>query len=293
MVAAILVLALQLQPAPPQDRAKAIQTMNDAVDLVAKGDLRNGEAKLKDAAEADPSYGLVHYNLGLVQLRNHALADAKASFVVALEHSTGAEAVEMRYRVGATVLLMSEAAESRVDRRALTAEALEHLEAVTKTEPKRAQAQLRVAWCHERLDRPAQADVAYRRAIDADKRLSAAYVGLGLMYVDYGHHNVGIAVLDTNTTINPTSADAWLGLGNGQMAIDEPARAVDAYRKAKTVDPDLGEAYFRLGLAQAELRQRKESIESLEEFLRRAGDDVPDVWKVSANHTIARMQDVI
>lgn len=294
MVAAFFALVLLSASPVPEGRAEAIRTMNEGVDLVAGGQLGDADKKLREAIVLDPTYELAHFNLGILHRRQGKLADAKASFRDALDHSSGDASVEMRYRLGLVVLEMSEATGvSRKDRAAGLEEALGHFQAVAKAEPERALAHLRAAWCLERLDRPTDADHAYRHAIEHDPRLAAAYTGLGKMYIDYGHRNAGMAILELGTKVNDTDVEAWLGLGNGLLQLEKPAEAVEAYRKAKAIDPDRIEVLFRLGMSYAELRKRNEAVESLQAFLHRAGNDVPDWWKQAANNTIARMQDVI
>jgi tetratricopeptide (TPR) repeat protein len=294
MVAAILGLALFSAPPVPAHRAQAVRAMNEGVDLVVAGDLAAATIKLRDAIEIDPTYDIAHYNLGLLYRRQNKLADAKATFRDALDASSGPASIEMRYRLAEVVLEMSSAeGVSRPDRTATLREALAHFEAVTKAEPGRAAAHLRTAWCLERLDRPAEADSAYRRAIDADPRMAAAYVGLGQLAIAYGHHNLGMAILEVGAAVNDTDPDAWVGLGHGRMAAGDPAQAVKAYETAKALDPDRVEVLLRLGLAHAELNARKDAVTNLEAFLSRAGADVPAHWKQTANATIARMQDPI
>jgi tetratricopeptide (TPR) repeat protein len=294
MVAAIFALALLFASPVPAGRAEAIKAMNDGVDLVARGQLGDADEKLREAVVIDPTYELAHFNLGILHQRQGKLADARASFRDALDHSSGETSVEMRYRLGLVVLEMSEAEGlSRQDRAAGIEEALGHFQAVAKAEPERARAHLRAAWCLERLDRPTEADRSYRRAIEHDPRLAAAYTGLGNMYIAYGHANVGMAVLEVGTKVNDTDAEAWMGLGNGLSQLEKPAEAVEAYRKVKTIDPDRIEAVFRLGMSYADLRERKEAVENLRAFLMRADNDVPEAWKRAANATIARMQDTL
>ena len=146
---------------------------------------------------------------------------------------------------------------------------------------------------YEALDQPVQADGAFRKAIELNPSFSDSFVSLGNMYIDYGHANVGQAVLETGVKVNDKDAKMWNGLGRALLSLNKPQEAVDAFKKAKAIDPDMVDVLFGLGMAYAELRQRKDSVENLQAFLQRAGNDVPEDRKKAANNTIARMQDVI
>jgi tetratricopeptide (TPR) repeat protein len=102
-----------------------------------------------------------------------------------------------------------------------------------------------------------------------------------------------MAVLDTGTKVNDKDHRMWNGLGRAYLSLNEPQKAVDAFQKAKAIDPDMVDVLFGLGMAYAELRQREQAIENLNAFLQKAGGDVPEDKKKAANDTMARMQDVI
>jgi tetratricopeptide (TPR) repeat protein len=146
---------------------------------------------------------------------------------------------------------------------------------------------------YEKLDQPQSADVAYRKVIELRPDYSPAFVSLGNMYIDYGFANVAMAVLDTGTKINDKDARMWNGLGRAQLSLQKPAEAIDAFQKAKAIDPDMVDVLFGLGMAYAANRQRAEAVENLQAFITKAGGDVPEDKKKAANDTMARMQDVI
>ena len=280
--------------ADPSPRAKAMEAMNQAVKSARLGRTAEAERGLRDALAIDPELDMAWLNLGVLQQQRGRLDEAAAAFGKGMAVGQGRVLVELRFRL-AVVTLDGAAASgtSHEDRRAAQNEALLHFQAVAKAEPERARAFLGVARCSHALEAPVEADAAYRRAIELDPRLSEAYVGLGRLYGDYGFHEVAIAVLQANTKVNELDGGAWLGLGNGLMLKGRPEEAVEAYDKAKRIDPDVPEVLFRLGMAHAELRNRHEAVDALQGFLTRAGAEVPEAMKHAANNTIARMQDVI
>jgi cytochrome c-type biogenesis protein CcmH len=58
-----------------------------------------------------------------------------------------------------------------------------------------------------------------------------------------------VAELQTAVRQNPDSADAWMALGDAQMAADDPAGAVPSFRRASTLTPTRAEAWSALGEA--------------------------------------------
>ena len=100
-------------------------------------------------------------------------------------------------------------------------------------------------------------------------------------------------VLQTGAQINDKDARMWNGLGRAHFELGQFQEAIDAYSKAKAIDPDGVDALYGLGMAYAELNKRKEAKENLELFVSKAGQDTrPDLIK-AARDTVARMADVI
>ena len=290
----VLVLSLLSSAPTPSARKEAIIIMNEGVDLASQGDNAKAKAKLQAATKADPTYAYAWLNLGIVLQREGALTEAASAFESGVAHAEDAAKDELQYRLAITTYReASRPSGSRAERRKAIDNALKLLTEVTKASPKRSDAHLYRARCLEELDQPTEADLAYRAAIDADPGNVTALVELGNMYIDYGHPNVGLAVLEAATKAHATDAESWSALGRAYLSLEKPDDAVDAFKKAVTVDPEHLPRQYGLGMAYAEKRDRKMAIERLNEFLRLAGDDVPEMWKKAANNTIARMQDVI
>ncbi|HSI17189.1 MAG TPA: tetratricopeptide repeat protein, partial [Sphingomonas sp.] len=58
-----------------------------------------------------------------------------------------------------------------------------------------------------------------------------------------------VADLQTAVRQNPDNADAWIALGEAQMAADNPAAAVPSFRRAATLAPARAEGWSALGEA--------------------------------------------
>ncbi len=293
----VIALSLLVSAPTPSARREAIIIMNEGVDFASQGDNAKAKAKLQAATKADPTYAYAWLNLGIVLERDGDGAGAKAAFEAGLPHARDEAVTELQFRVAkATYETAVESTGSHAQQRQAVEQALELLGKVTKATPERSDAHLYRAFCHEHLDQPTEADAEYRAAIEADSGNVDAFVRLANLYIDYGHANAGIAVLDAATKTHATNVEAWSGLGRAYLALDKPQEAVDALKKAITIDPEHLRNQFALGMAYADLRDRKLAVERLEEFLRLADladDEVPESMKIGANQTIARMRDVL
>ncbi len=145
---------------------------------------------------------------------------------------------------------------------------------------------------HDALEDPDAADADFRRCIRLQPYYSRCFAELAFLYVDYGFDQEAIAVLEAGLKANDKDATMWSAAARAYLELREPQQAIDAYKKAKAIDPDMIEVLYGLGMAHAELRHRKEAVENLMAFIARAGADVPANRKRIANDTIARMQDV-
>ncbi|MCA9711144.1 MAG: tetratricopeptide repeat protein, partial [Myxococcales bacterium] len=264
-----LVFALLLV-VPLSPRNQAISVMNDGVAQAREGSVEAAEKALRQATVLDPRLAHAWLNLGHLLRKQGRLADAAAAFSSGVEVAESELAAELHHQLGVTLRHQAQAEGlSHEERTTQTRAALEHLRAAANAQPWRAEAHLELGRCHDALDEPAQADRAYRLAIDADPTLTAAYGALGLLYIDYGFDGAGLAVLEASVKINDTSAEAWVDLARAKSKIDRPAEATQAFLKARDIDPDRLDVYYGLGMARAELRDRKGAVEALQHFVMR------------------------
>jgi len=268
--------------------------MNEGVEQALRDELDTAEDTIQRALKLDPSVGEAWLNLGLLHLRQGRTKDAATAFRSGLEVSEGALAQEHRFRLAHIELGRARDPSLSYDQQqSTTRKILEELRTVVEARPLHASAWHDLAQCHEFLGQLSEADAAYRRAIEIDPTSSDPFVGLAMMYLDFGYANVAMAVLEVNARVNRYDAMAWLGLGQAHMRVDNYEQAIDALKKARAIDPDLVEVLYVLGMAHAELHHRERAIEVLLVFLARADEDVPEWRRKTANNTIARMQDVL
>jgi tetratricopeptide (TPR) repeat protein len=297
LAAAILVPALFAAPAcnlQSSARVDSIYRMNEGIKQLQKNNLSGAEKAMKEAIQMDPTHASAHANLGKLYRKEGKLADAEKAFQDAINNMGDKPDASYYFDMGmCQVGQAEEKGVSNTERNAKYTDAIAAFQEATKINANHYKAHYRIGYLYEKLDDPQKADQAYRQAINVNGAYSPAIVALGNMYIDYGHSNVAMAVLDTGTKVNDTDAQMWNGLGRAHLALNQPTEAVEAFKKAKAIDPEMPDVLFGLGMAYAELRQKNEAAENLEAFLKKAGQDVPEDLQKAANDTLARMQDVI
>lgn len=277
----------------PSARARAIERMNEGVTLARRSKAWDAERALREATSIDPSLPHAWLNLGHLLLRAQRSEEAAEAFRRGLGVATGELKAELHLQLGLVLLDVARVEPDRHERAEAMRVALGHLQVATEHGAGFASTYVEIGRAHEALDQLAQADAAYRRALEVDPSHAPAFVALGKLYVDCGYGGIGIDVLALGAKYNDGDARAWRGLGEGLAQLDEHRKAINAFERARRLDPHDVELLFALGISYAELHERQAAIERLQQFLMLAGPEVPAAMVQIANHAIARMQDVI
>ncbi len=277
-----------------RNRVQAINRMNEGIQLFDKNNTAGAEKALQEAIQLDPTYDAAYHNLGQVYKKQNKLVDAEKAFQGAIDNMKSEPNAEFFFDLGAVQAAQGDAdGVAANERETKFRAAINSFQEALKLDPKKYKAHFRTGNLHEKLDEPEKADVAYRKTIEIKPSYSPAFVSLSNMYIDYGFANVAMVVLQTGAQINDKDARMWNGLGRAYFELGQFPEAVDAYSKAKAIDPDGVDALYGLGMAYAELRKRKDARENLELFISKAGQDTrPDLIK-AARDTVARLADPI
>jgi tetratricopeptide (TPR) repeat protein len=297
LLGALLAVTLLLPACNLQSAARvdSIRRLNEGIGQMKKNNVAGAEKALKEAIQLDPAHAVAHATLGKLYRKNGKWADAEKAFKDAMASMGEQPDAEYAYELGLVqVAQADEKGMSTQQKEAKYREAIASFQEAIKVNPQQYKAHYRAGTLFEKLDEPVQADQAYRKAIEINAKYSPAFVALGNMYIDYGHSNIAMVVLDAGAKINESDAQMWNGLGRAYTALNKPKEAVDAFKKATALDPEAPDSLYGLGMAYAELRQKKEAQETLEKFLQRAGGgNVPQDTVKAAQDTLQRMQDVL
>jgi tetratricopeptide (TPR) repeat protein len=292
-LSAVLLTAAFLLPAcnlTSQARVESIKQMNEGIQQLNKNNMSGAERALQESIKTDPTHAEAYLNLGKLYRKENKLVDAEKAFRGAIENMGEKPRGDYWFELGSVQVTQSnEPGTSRAEQETMWREAIKSFSEAIGIDPNLYKAHYHVGVLHEKLDEPEQADVAFRKCIELNGKYSPCFVALGNMYIDYGFSNVAMAVLETGTKVNETDADMWNGMGRALLNLNQPKDAVEAYKKAKRIDPEKPDVLFGLGMAYAEIPMRKEAEETLTEFLNKAGNS-PDHIKKAAQDTIMRMQ---
>ncbi len=103
------------------------------------------------------------------------------------------------------------------------------------------------AW--RELGRPAEAERALHRAVEADPKAALPIEFLGRLRLDGGDAVAASRLFEESLRLDPDSRSAHFFLGQAREALGRPAEAVSAYRAALAISPAFFPAQFHLGRA--------------------------------------------
>lgn len=119
----------------------------------------------------------------------------------------------------------------------------------------------------------AEAENAYRRAIDLDPMHADAHVNLGRLLHERGAHAEAEAHYRQAVDGGDAAALAWFNLAVLYEDLDRLEDALEAYRKALEIEPDSADAHYNLGGVYERMGRKREAIRHLSRFRKITGRD--------------------
>ena len=116
--------------------------------------------------------------------------------------------------------------------------ALADARALTERHPRRSAADwFNLGFMLDEAGEPAQAEPAFRRAIELDAKLDRAWYGLGLSLIRMKRFDEAIVALKRNTELQPMSPYGWYQLARVQFDRHEPEETRKIIRHLKGFEP--------------------------------------------------------
>jgi tetratricopeptide (TPR) repeat protein len=120
----------------------------------------------------------------------------------------------------------------------LQEQALADAQALTRAHPERSAADwFNLAFLLDEAGRLAEAEPAFRRALELDPKLDRAWYGLGLTLIRLQRHDEAVVALKRNTELQPMSPYGWYQLARVHFDRHEPQEAHKIIRHLKGFEP--------------------------------------------------------
>ena len=157
------------------------------------------------------------------------------------------------------------------------ADAVAQLKIATSLLATNAQAWNYLGVAYHHAGQPADAVVAYQRALTLDRDLVEAHYNLGCLWLEQNKPDAARTEFTAYTLRRSNAPEGWLKLGLAQLRVHDLAAAEKSFSTALSLNPNNAEALNGLGLAQV---QRDRPREAAQDFSRggqgasrlRAGD---------------------
>ena len=202
---------------------------------MGQGDGAAALASLQESARLDPANAKPHIEMGTVYFGDDQLGAALASFRQAQRLSP--RSAEPLREIAAVLI-----EQCQYDA------ALDELQRALPLEPDAAMTHALLGRVYELKGMARQADQAYRQAERLDPRVYAqAQVANGVQMEAAGRVDDAIKQYQAATLTDPTFLDAFLRLGDANLAKHYVTASTDAFRAAVSLDPNSYIAHYMLG----------------------------------------------
>jgi tetratricopeptide (TPR) repeat protein len=107
----------------------------------------------------------------------------------------------------------------------------------------------------------------YKKALNTEKELVAAWYNLGLLYARQNRFNEAINFFEMATRLDKKFAFAYYNLANVFLMQNKYQAAIDNYNSAINLNSDLAPAYFNLAYIYNKINQKEASLKYYEKYL--------------------------
>ena len=134
---------------------------------------------------------------------------------------------------------------------------------------------------YHRAGQPADAVVAYQRALALDRDLVEAHYNLGCLWLEQNKPDAARTEFTAYTLRRGNTPDGWLKLGLAQLRIHDPSAAEKSFGTALYLNPNNAEALNGLGLAQVQRGRPREAAQYFNTAVKAHPDYAPAILNLA------------
>jgi tetratricopeptide (TPR) repeat protein len=161
------------------------------------------------------------------------------------------------------------------------AAAVAQLKIATSLLATNAQAWNYLGLAYHRAGQPADAAVAYQRALTLDRDLVEAHYNLGCLWLEQNKPDAARTEFTAYTLRRGNAPEGWLKLGLAQLRVHELAAAEKSFSTALYLSPNNAEALNGLGLAQIQRDRPREAAQDFSAAVKVHPDYAPAILNLA------------
>jgi len=247
---------------------------------LSRGQTAEARKDFRKACELFPTYGAAHYELAQVDRKLGKAEESQQEISLYLQHRTLVPPIEdplrdeLRQLDQAAPSLLERGVELKEAGR--VEDAIAATERALQLDPTLVQAHVNLITLYGETGDLRKAGEHYQAAVNLDpNHFPDTYYDYGVLLMKEGKPAEAEAAFRKALEINPRYADAHNNLGYLLESQGKIAEAVDQYRAALEDEPDSRRAHFNLGRILVHEGQYQEGIEQLRQTLTPTDGDTP------------------
>ncbi len=229
-------------------------------------DTESAIAQFQDAIGIDPGYAAAHASLGLAYLQKYGNSKDQSLIASTVDQCQQAEALNSQLALADVCLGSLHLTTGEYEK------AVSDLQQAVEKDATGDEAYGQLATAYEQLNKTAQAEETYKKAILAHPQYSIEYERLATFYRNQARYSDAAQAYIKALQISPADVRAWTKLAGVYYFTGEYEKAVEATQHAIALRPNSG-SYNNLGASYFALRKFNEAIEAFRQAVAMNGHE--------------------